>query len=114
MDKLSKEQVLASSSGWVASLLNFLPGVGAGYLYQRRWIPYFITTGAVTAWFAIGIILQGDKEPSQTEQLIGISGLFLISTITVVESKLAYKKAVNIVSIKKEETKTTIKKGWFK
>ena len=32
MDKLSKEQVLASSSGWVASLLNFLPGVGAGYL----------------------------------------------------------------------------------
>ena len=113
MDKLSKEQVLASSSGWVASLLNFLPGVGAGYLYQRRWLPYFITAGAVTAWFAIGIILQGDKEPSQTEQLIGISGLFLISTITVVEAKLAFKKAVNIVSIKKDKDKTTIKKGWF-
>ena len=62
MDKLSKEQILASSSGWIASLLNFLPGVGAGYLYQRRWLPYFITAGAVTAWFAIGIILQGDKE----------------------------------------------------
>ena len=71
MDKLSKEQVLASSSGWVASLLNFLPGVGTGYLYQRRWLTYFITTGVVTAWFVIGIILQGDKEPSQTEQLIG-------------------------------------------
>ena len=113
MDKLSKEQVLASSSGWVASLLNFLPGVGAGYLYQRRWFPYFITAGAVTAWFVIGIILQGDKEPSQTEQLIGISGLFLISTITVVEAKLAFKKAVNIVSIKKDKDKTTIKKGWF-
>ena len=114
MDKLSKEQVIASSSGWVASLLNFLPGVGAGYLYQRRWLPYFITAGAVTAWFAIGIILQGDKEPTQTEQLIGISGLFLISTVTVVEAKLAFKKAVKIVSIKKEETKTPIKKGWFK
>ena len=114
MDKLSKEQVLASSSGWVASLLNFLPGVGAGYLYQRRWLPYFITAGAVTAWFAIGIILQGDKEPSQTEQLIGISGLFLISAVTVVEAKLAFKKAVKIVSIKEEETKTPIKKGWFK
>ena len=113
MDKLSKEQVLASSSGWVASLLNFLPGVGAGYLYQRRWLPYFISAGAVTAWFVIGIILQGDKEPSQTEQLIGISGLFLISTITVVEAKLAFKKAVNIVSIKKDKDKTTIKKGWF-
>ena len=114
MDKLSKEQVLASSRGWVASLLNFLPGIGAGYLYQRRWLPYFITTGAVTAWFATGIILQGDNEPSQTEQLIGIAGLFLISTITVVEAKLAYKKAVKIVSIKKEETKTKTKKGWFK
>ena len=114
MDKLSKEQVLASSSGWVASLLNFLPGVGAGYLYQRRWLPYFITVGIVTAWFAIGIILQGDKEPTQTEQLIGIAGLFLISTVTVLEAKLAFKKAVQIVSIKKEESKTPIKKGWFK
>ena len=114
MDKLSKEQLLASSSGWIASLLNFLPGVGAGYLYQRRWLPYFITAGAVTAWLAIGIILQGDKEPSQTEQLIGIAGLFLISTVTVVEAKLAFKKAVKIVSFKKEETKTPIKKGWFK
>ena len=114
MDKLSKEQVLASSSRWVASLLNFLPGVGTGYLYQRRWLPYFITTGVVTAWFVIGIILQGDKEPSQTEQLIGISGLFLISTITVVEANLAFKKAVKITSIKKEEEKTPIKKGWFR
>ena len=114
MDKLSKEQVLASSSGWVASLLNFLPGVGAGYLYQRRWLPYFITAGAVTSWFAIGIILQGDKEPTQTEQLIGIAGLFLISTVTVVEAKLAFKKAVKIVSIKEPEAKAPIKKGWFK
>ena len=114
MDKLSKEQILASSSGWVASLLNFLPGVGAGYLYQRRWLPYFTTAGAVTAWFAIGIILQGDKEPTQTEQLIGIAGLFLISIVTVVEAKLAFKKAVKIVSIKKEESKTPTKKGWFK
>ncbi len=114
MDNLSKEQVLASSSGWVASLLNFLPGVGTGYLYQRRWLPYFITTGVVTAWFVIGIILQGDKEPSKTEQLIGISGLFLISTITVVEANLAFKKAVKTTSIKKEEEKTPIKKGWFK
>ena len=114
MDKLSKEQVLASSSGWVASLLNFLPGVGAGYLYQRRWLPYFITAGAVTFWFVIGIILRGDKEPSQIEQLIGIGGLLLISTISVVEAYLAFKKAVKITSIKKEETKTPIKKGWFK
>ena len=114
MNKISKEEVLASSRGWVASLLNFLPGVGAGYIYQRRWLPYFLTTGAVTLWFVIGILLQGNKEPSQSEQLIGIAGLFVISTITVLESNLAFKKAVKITSIKKEETKTPIKKGWFK
>ena len=114
MDKLSREEVLASSSGWVASLLNFLPGVGAGYLYQRRWLPYFLTTGSVLSWFITGIILQGNKEPEQTEQLIGIAGLFLISLVTVVEAKLAFKKAVKTMSFKKEETKTQIKKGWFK
>ena len=114
MNKISKEEVLASSSGWVASLLNFFPGVGAGYLYQRRWLPYFITAGAVTSWFVLGTIFQGDNEPSQAEQLIGIAGLFLISTITVVESNLAFKKAVKIVSIKKEEIKAPIRKGWFK
>ena len=114
MDKLSKEQVLASSRGWVALLLNLLPGVGAGYIYQRRWLAYFITVAVVTAWFAIGIILQGDKNPTQTEQFIGIAGLFLISTVTMVEAKLAFKKAVKIVTLKKEETKTPIKKGWFK
>ncbi len=114
MDKSSKEQVLTYSSGWVASLLNFLPGVGAGYLYQRRWLPYFVTIGLVTAWFVIGIILQGEKEPSQTEQLIGIAGLFLISAVTSLEANLAFKKAKKIASIKKEETKPQIKKGWFK
>ena len=114
MDKLSKEQILASSSGWVASLLNFLPGVGTGYLYQRRWLQYFITAGAVSAWFVIGILLQGDKEPSQMEQLIGVLGLFLISIITVIEANIAFKKAVKIASFKEEETKTPIKKGWFK
>ena len=114
MDKLSKEQIIASSSGWVASLLNFLPGVGAGYLYQRRWIPYFITAGAVTAWFIIGIILQGDKEPSQTEQFIGIAGLLFISIITVVEANLALNKSLKIVNSKQEDPKPLSKKSWFR
>ena len=114
MDNLSKEQILASSSGWVASLLNFLPGVGTGYLYQRRWLPYFITAGVVTAWFIIGIILQADKEPSQSEQLIGISGLLIISIVTTVEANLAFKKAVKILNNKEKQSKSPSKKGWFK
>ena len=97
MDNPSKEQILAASSGWVATTLNFLPGLGAGYLYQRRWIPYFITGGAAIAWFALGAVLNGDKEPTQAEQLIGIGGLFLISITTMVESKIAHKNASKAV-----------------
>ena len=93
MDNPSKEQILASSSGWVATTLNFLPGLGAGYLYQRRWIPYFVTGGAATAWFVLGAILNGDTEPTKAEQLIGIGSLFLISITTMVEAKIAHKKA---------------------
>jgi len=72
----SKDEVLESSKGWIASFLNFLPGLGSGYLYQRRWKPYFLTIAASTSWFALGFILQENTEPSQSEQIIGISGLF--------------------------------------
>ena len=114
MDKLSRDQILASSSGWVASLLNFLPGLGTGYLYQRRWMQYFITTVVVLGWFVIGIILQGDKEPTQIERIIGILGLLFISIITAIEANLAFKKAVRISTMKQEQTKSPSKKGWFK
>ena len=32
----TKEEILGASAGWVAVTLNVLPGLGAGYLYQRR------------------------------------------------------------------------------
>ena len=94
MNSPSKEQILAASSGWVATTLNFLPGLGAGYLYQRRWIPYFITGGIATAWFILGAILNGDREPTKVEQLIGLGGLFSISITTMIEAKIAHKKAI--------------------
>ena len=94
MNSPSKEQILSASSGWIATTLNFFPGIGAGYLYQRRWIPYFTTVGLVTAWFVLGAILNGDTDPTKSEQLIGIGGLFLISITTMVEAKLAHKKAL--------------------
>ena len=115
MSNLSKDQILASSKGWVASLLNFLPGLGSGYLYQRRWKSYFLTLAAALSWFAIGFILQGDKEPSQSEQIIGIAGLLLISIVTVIESNLAFKKAIYKIKIEEEKKiKPNVKKGWFK
>ena len=109
----SKDEILASSKGWVASFLNFLPGLGSGYLYQRRWKPYFLTIAAITAWFALGFFLQ-DSKPSQREQIIGISGLFFISIVTVIEANLAFKKASNKTNAEKEKTISSKKKGWFK
>jgi len=97
LKNINKDQILASSSGWVASLLNFFPGLGTGYIYQRRWLPYFLTAGAVIVWFALGIFLQGDKEPNQSDQLIGLSGLFFISVVTVIEAYLAYKKSLKLL-----------------
>ena len=110
MDNPSKEQILAASSGWVATTLNFLPGLGAGYLYQRRWIPYFVTGGAATIWFVLGAILNAETEPTKSQQLIGIGGLFLISTITMVEAKLTHKKATLAVQ-EQLQAKTPKKKG---
>ena len=65
MDNPSKEEILSASNGWVAATLNLLPGLGAGYLYQRRWIPYFVTVGVATAWLILGAVLNGDKESTQ-------------------------------------------------
>ena len=110
----SRDEILASSRAWVASFLNFLPGLGSGYLYQRRWKPYFLTIFASTAWFALGFFLQGASEPSQSEQIIGISGLFFISIVTVIEANLAFKKASNKTKSEKEKKLSSNKKGWFK
>jgi len=109
----SKDELLSYSKGWVGSLLNFLPGLGAGYLYQRRWKPYFFTITASTAWFALGFFLQKDSDPSQSEQIIGISGLFFISIVTVIEAYLAFKKAINKTKAEKEKIISSSKKGWF-
>ena len=113
MSNLSKDEILASSQGWVASLLNLLPGIGSGYLYQRRWKPHFFTITASTVWFALGIFIQGDSEPSRNEQIIGISGLFFISIVTVIEANLAFRKASN-KKAEKDKIISPNKKGWFK
>ena len=114
MSNISKEEILASSEGWVASFLNFLPGLGSGYLYQRRWRPYFLTIATTTSWFALGFFFQGDSEPSQGEQIIGISGLFFISIFTVIEANLAFKKASKLLKTEKEKIIYSDKKRWFK
>tara|TARA_Y100001933_G_scaffold108893_1_gene109013 strand:- start:234 stop:584 length:351 start_codon:yes stop_codon:yes gene_type:complete len=111
---LNKKEILASSSGWLAALLNLFPGLGVGYIYQRRWIPYLLTGGAIVLWFGIGVVLQTDSEPTSTEQIIGLSGLLLISIVSGVESYLTHKKSLKMVAENKlQEKKIEAKKGWF-
>ena len=114
MDNPSKDQILAASSGWIATTLNFLPGLGAGYLYQRRWIPYFITTGLALTWFALGAILNGDTEPTKSEQFIGVGGLFLISVATMIEAKIAHKRAASLVEEQLKAMTPVKKRGLFR
>ena len=90
----SREQILAASAGWVAVLLNVIPGLGAGYLYQRRWKAYWITSALATVWFVAGAVLGQDAEPvaEAQNQLVGLIGLLLLAGGTAAEAGLAVKK----------------------
>ncbi len=94
MTSPSRDQVLAASAGWVGALLNVLPGLGAGYLYQRRWKAYWITSILATAWFVAGAALGGGASGTEDpqNQLIGLLGLVLLSGVTASEAGLAVKR----------------------
>ena len=48
------------------------------------------------------------------KQIIGISGLFFISIVSVIEANFAFKKASNKTKAEKEKIISSEKKGWFK
>jgi hypothetical protein len=92
---LSRKAVLAASAPWLGALLNVLPGLGAGYLYQRRWRAWWITSLVGGGWFVLGAVLQGDPTavPSTNAQLLGLAGLLLLAAVTAVEAFLAARRA---------------------
>ncbi len=89
----TKNQVLAASAGWVAVVLNVLPGLGAGYLYQRRWKAYWITSALATAWFVAGAALAQNSasEVEPQNQLVGLIGLIVLAAVTSAEAGMAVK-----------------------
>lgn len=90
----SRDQVLAASAGWVAVLLNVVPGLGAGYLYQRRWRAYWITSAVATAWFVAGAVLAQDADAAAEaqNQLVGLIGLLVLAGVTATEAVLTLKQ----------------------
>jgi len=93
MPSPTREQILAASAGWVAVVLNVLPGLGAGYLYQRRWMAYWITSAIATAWFVAGALLaqNADGAAEAQNQLVGLLGLLALAAVTAAEAGLAVK-----------------------
>ena len=91
----TKREILAASAGWVAVTLNVVPGLGAGYLYQRRWRAYWITSALATTWFVLGAVLGQGAEGAQDiqNQLVGLVGLIALSAGTAVEAGIAVKKS---------------------
>lgn len=91
----TKKEILAASAGWVAVTMNVVPGLGAGYLYQRRWKAYWMTSVLATTWFVLGAVLgqEADGAEEIQNQLIGLLGLVALAAGTAVEAGLAAKKS---------------------
>ena len=77
--------------------LNLLPSFGSGYLYQRSWKAYWITSALATTWFVQGAVLRQDAGAAEElkNQLVGLGGLVALSGGTAVEAGLAVKKALS-------------------
>lgn len=90
----TRDAILAASAGWVAVLLNVVPGLGAGYLYQRRWKAYWLTSVLASGWFVAGALLGQNAEPAAEaqNQLIGLIGLLVLAAVTAAEAGLAVKR----------------------
>ncbi|QEY32661.1 hypothetical protein EVJ50_10945 [Synechococcus sp. RSCCF101] len=90
----SRDQILAASAGWVAVLLNVMPGLGTGYLYQRRWRAYWITASLSSAWFIAGAVLaqEADAASEVVNQRIGLLGLVALALVTAVEAGLSVRR----------------------
>ena len=91
--------ILAASAPWLGALLNVVPGLGSGYIYQRRWRAYWITTALATGWFLLGAVLGGTgaaadpQAADPTDQLIGLGGLLLLAAIAAAEAFRAARQA---------------------
>jgi hypothetical protein len=71
-----------------------LPGLGTGYLYQRRWRAYWVTATANGVLIVSGALFsQGDGASMDPKtQFIGLLGLTTLGLITAFEARLAVKK----------------------
>jgi hypothetical protein len=87
-----RQRVLAASAPWLGALLNLLPGLGTGYVYQRRWRAWWITSVLVVGWSAVALAL-GAEADGATPAWIAPAGLLALSMASAAEAFLAARKA---------------------
>jgi hypothetical protein len=96
----SRKALLAVSAPWLGALLNVVPGLGAGYLYQRRWIAWWLTTALAGGWLLLGpplgvafgtVVEGGSGDPGPG--LVGLGGLSLLALGSAAEAFLAARRA---------------------
>lgn len=92
--------MLAASAPWLGALLNVLPGLGTGYVYQRRWRAWWINAALAGAWLLTGALAGGIEwgDPKDLPNALAVSpawpaGLLLLSLLTASEAFLAARKA---------------------
>lgn len=95
----SRRLVLAASAPWLGALLNTIPGLGAGYLYQRRWLAWWLTNGFAAGWLAFGAGWADGAEVNALQQGMPafparvLVGLSLLSLGSAAEAFLAARRA---------------------
>jgi len=102
---LSRDQLVAASSGWLAVYLN-LHGFGLGYVYQRRWRAFWLgglaalavgSAFGVAAGFAGAAMGEGRADRSEVTIVAAMggfyAGLFGVAIGTSVEAGLAVNRA---------------------
>lgn len=112
---LSHDQLVASCSGWLAVSLN-LSCQGLGYIYQRRWRPFWIGGGAaLTAAVVLGLATamlttrlptpadmeRGSKSMEQLVERFAVgfyTGILAVGVGSAVEAGLAVNRARRLLA----------------
>ena len=76
-------------------VLNVIPGLGAGYLHQRRWRASWTPSALATAWFVAGAVLAQRADAAEQDaqnQLVGFIRLPVLAAMTATEASLALQR----------------------
>lgn len=93
-DPTERKRILAASAPWLAAALNVLPGLGTGYIYQRRWMAYWITVSLGALWVGLdAMALEARLLGGELEMGAAVPGLLALALVTAAEAFLAARRA---------------------